>query len=75
MYVICLLFYAIGDFCFSIFLCFYIFLAPFSKYTEAPLGEGRYVIVVYSIPLLMVRYFCMLPVVRYCYDTWQLPSA
>ena len=28
MYVFCLLFYAIGSFCFSIFLCFYICLSP-----------------------------------------------
>jgi hypothetical protein len=41
MYVVCLLFYAIGDFCFSIFICFYICLSPFPECSEAPLGEER----------------------------------
>ena len=36
MYVVCLLFYAIGD-----LICFYICLSPFPKCSEAPLGEWR----------------------------------
>ena len=37
MYVVCLLFYAIGGF--NLFL--YLSFSPFPECSEAPLGEGR----------------------------------
>ena len=37
MYVVCLLFYAIGGF---LFIC----LSPFPECSEAPLGEGRFIL-------------------------------
>ena len=41
MYVVCLLFYAIGGF----LVCFYICLSPFPECSEAPSRRGTMVIV------------------------------
>ena len=35
MYVVCLLFYAIG----GVFVCYYVCFSPFPECSEAPLGE------------------------------------
>ena len=50
MYVVCLLFYAIGSFCFSIFLCFiFVFLHLLR------LGEGTIILFCHQLVQLLLQ--------------------
>ena len=85
MYIVWLLFYAIGRFLFVsiliivdlLFIAF--FCSVLSKeatdYYFSPFPKHSPIFIkVFSVPQRMVEYFCMLPVVRYCCGTWRHPS-
>jgi len=70
LYVVCLLFYAIGGF---LFIC----LSPFPEYLKAPLGEGRFISLSiggtpYSIKRLLFHSIVLLFLIEYQFDVVAL---